>query len=121
MPDDTGFPTPDELINGTGPTERAPASASPSAPTPPFRIPGSADIYQVSSDQEKAIRLVLSGLPYVVIACRETVEGRPAKPGEEPTGCDFHTALGGDHEVLRNVKGHLPDAIDRIYHRHGIL
>jgi hypothetical protein len=122
MPDASGFPTPDELINGTGPTERVPAPAVPDLP-PAVSLPSGerVPVVAVSEQQRKAIELILSGMPYVLVACRETVDGRRAKPGETATGCDFLTTLDGNREVLRNAKEHLPGVIDLLYGRSGIV
>jgi hypothetical protein len=63
----------------------------------------------MSPDQEKAIKLIMSGVTFVFIGIK------PA-----PTGADFYTALHGDATDLRNAQDHLPDVIDRLYTKKGI-
>ncbi len=121
MSDD--FPTADEIINGTGrakPSE--PPEHKPSEPPKPGLPPGSGGflspdgtVIPLTPDQHKALGLVLSGMPFLLIAIRETGEGA------DKTGSDFYTALNGDPVVLRNVKQHLEGVIERAYTRKGIV
>lgn len=63
----------------------------------------------LNPEQQKAVAIIASGKPFIVI-------------GLDPTdsGCDFHTALHGDADVLRNVEQHLEGVISRLYVRKGI-
>lgn len=63
----------------------------------------------LSPDQEKAIRLIMSGMSFIFIGL---------KPVE--TGADFYAALHGDATDLRNAKDHLLEVIARLYTRKGI-
>jgi hypothetical protein len=121
MPDADGFPTADELINGG------------KKPKPPELLLGH-PVTEVKSSQvpmpimderqEKAMRLILSGLPFVLVVIRPTKpEGEkyvPCKP-EEATGADFFTVIRGDKDTLLGSKHNLPDVIDRGYNREGLL
>jgi len=63
----------------------------------------------LSEDQRKAIGLIFGGATFILVALKPT-----------PTGCDFYTALHGDHADLRNAHGELPAVIDRLYARKQI-
>lgn len=63
----------------------------------------------LTRDQNKAMSLILSGMPFVLVAIRET-DG----------GADFFTALHGEPAVLRNAQDELPAVIARLYAKKGI-
>lgn len=63
----------------------------------------------LSPDQNKAMGLILSGMPFVLVAIRET-DG----------GADFYTALHGEPTVLRNAQDELPAVIARLYAKKGV-
>ena len=67
------------------------------------------DPQRLSHDREKAVQLILAGLPFVFVAIRPT-----------PTGADFFTAIDGAPEDLRNAHDSLPGVIDRLYERKGL-
>ena len=71
-------------------------------PTPP-------DLANLSEDQRKAISLVMSGMPFVLVALKPT-----------ESGADFFTAVHGDAGDLRNASSHLPGVIERAFARKGI-
>lgn len=101
MPDADGFPTPDEIISGSRP------------------LPLSEEYVQIklTPEQAKAISLITSGKPYIVIAAAPTyTDGESVS-----TGADIFTSLGGDPEVLRAIQPSLPNIIDRLYQRKGII
>jgi hypothetical protein len=64
----------------------------------------------MSADQLKAMQLIGSGLPFVLVAIKPT-----------DNGADFFTALHGDHGDLRNAFDHLPAVIERLFQRKGVL
>lgn len=82
----------------TGDTAEPPLSAGPAV-----------DPAALSADQRKALGIVLSGMPFVLIGIKPT-----------PSGADFFTAIGGDDADLRNARSHLDGVIDRAYERKGI-
>ncbi len=63
----------------------------------------------LTDDQRKAMQIVLSGMPFVLI-------------GIKPTGggADFFTAVSGEATDLRNAQDHLGGVIDRAFARKGI-
>lgn len=63
----------------------------------------------LTHDQNKAMGLILSGMPFVFVGIKET--GRVA---------DFFTALHGEPTVLRNAQDELPAAIARLYAKKGV-
>lgn len=64
----------------------------------------------LTTQQQKAIGCIMSGMPFVFIGI---------KPAD--SGADFFTALHGEDTDLRNVQDHLPGVIQRLYVREGIL
>ncbi len=109
------FPTPDELINNTYKPKPKPAPqvGVSGMPKPSgFLIPA-----DITPQQHKAISIVLSGLPFVIVGIR------PTTTGEDPThtGADFHTELSGDKDDLRAAGPELPGVIERLYGRNGIV
>ena len=91
---------------GKKPTEPAkpgrPGKEPPADPVP-------ADLAHLSEDQRKAISLVMSGLPFVMIGIKPT-----------PSGADFFTAVHGEAGDLRNASSHLPGVIERALGRKGM-
>jgi len=63
----------------------------------------------LNPEQQKALQIIASGKAFIVI-------------GLDPTdsGCDFHTAMQGDADDLRNAEQHLEGVISRLYVRKGI-
>jgi hypothetical protein len=70
-------------------------------------IPGNTD--GLNEDQRKALQIVLSGMPFVMVGIKPT-----------QSGADFFTALHGEATDLRNAADHLPGVIERAYDRKGI-
>lgn len=104
MADD--FPSPDEIING---------GKKPPKPLRIYITDEDGEPARLDEDQQKALSVVLSGMAYIVIGVRPTL-GDKGNPG-----ADFITALGGDHEALRDAKTSLPDVIDRLFTRKKIV
>lgn len=71
--------------------------------------PGPVDPANLSEDQRKAVSIVLSGMPFVLVGIKPT-----------DSGADFFTALHGESGDLRNAQSHLPGVIERAYSRKGI-
>lgn len=76
-------------------------------------------------DQEKAMNLILSGQPFILVSClptKESFDGKhvPCK-SEDATGCDFFTCLDGEKETLLSAKEELPSVIDRLYKKRGLI
>ena len=63
----------------------------------------------LSEDQRKAVQVVLSGMPFVLIGIKAT-----------DRGADFFTAIHGEASDLRNAQAHLSGVIDRAFDRKGI-
>lgn len=63
----------------------------------------------LTHDQNKAVGLILSGMPFVLVGIKET-DG----------GADFFTALHGEPAVLRNAQDELPAVIARLYAKKGV-
>jgi len=103
MPDASGFPTPDEIINGFG-KKVEPTKLPPKTPE---------NTLHPTEAQQKAIGIILSGLPFIVIGLNPT-----------ENGCDFHHELGfttkKDKSTLNDAKDHLPGVIERLYKKNGI-
>jgi hypothetical protein len=108
MPDADGFPTADDIIHGREPK---PQSVQVPMPTP-------------DADQQKAIYLILSGMPFVLVAARPTRQengkATPCAPADA-TGADFFTVVRGDSDTLLGVQAHLPDIVARAYTKQGLL
>jgi hypothetical protein len=97
---------------GSGPGRPKPGAAGLSRhePEPPASLPiDQVDVSALSPEQQKALGLVLSGLPFVIVAIRPT-----------PTGADFFTSLHGEGGDLRNARPHLDEVIARAYARKGV-
>lgn len=60
-------------------------------------------------EQQKALAIILGGMPFVLIGIKPT-----------PSGADFFTAVHGDAADLRNAASHLPGVIERAYARKGV-
>ena len=63
----------------------------------------------LTEDQRKAVQIVLSGMPFVLIGIQPTAGG-----------ADFFTALGGEAGDLRNAQDHLAGVIDRAFAKRGL-
>lgn len=90
---------------------RFPGAAGAKTPPTPAPAPAAADAGPdgLSEDQRKAVQIVLSGMPFVLVGIKPT-----------DRGADFFTAVHGDHTDLRNAQDHLPGVIERAYGRKGI-
>ena len=84
---------------------RFPGSIKP-APQPKAVAP---DLANLSEDQRKAMSIIVSGMPFVLIGIQST-----------DSGADFFTALHGADADLRNAHAHLSGVIDRAYDRKGL-
>ena len=125
MPDETGFPTPDEIINGLKPEKPKLEDSQAAQPIIPDGMvlalitPQMAQTIQhipVTPEQAKAISLVISGMPYFTVAIKQEVDAEG-----NAINADFFTALDGDKEVLRNAAPHLDEVVQRLLHRSGII
>jgi hypothetical protein len=96
----------DRIIQFPGAAKKAPDKAErrKSDPVPP---PG--DLAGLSEDQRKALSIVMSGMPFVLIGIKST-----------GSGADFFTALHGEAADLRNAQTHLAGVIERAYSRKGL-
>jgi hypothetical protein len=63
----------------------------------------------LNEDQRKAMQIVLSGMPFVLVGIKAT-----------PSGADFFTAVSGEPADLRNSQDHLGGVIERAFSRKGI-
>lgn len=63
----------------------------------------------LNEDQRKAMQIVLSGMPFVLVGIKPT-----------PSGADFFTAVSGEPSDLRNAQDHLGGVIERAFSRKGI-
>jgi hypothetical protein len=63
----------------------------------------------LNEDQRKAMQIVLSGMPFVLVGIKPT-----------PSGADFFTAVSGESSDLRNAQDHLGGVIERAFSRKGI-
>jgi hypothetical protein len=63
----------------------------------------------LNDDQRKAMQIVLSGMPFVLVGIKPTA-----------SGADFFTAVSGEAADLRNAQDHLGGVIDRAFARKGI-
>ena len=103
MPDADGFPLPSEIANGYGKEK-----------VDPTTLPGSVPIDQ----RQKAMQLISSGLPFLMIAIKPTFA---PDDSINATGADFFTAIDGDKETIRDAKDHLSGIIERLMRKHGII
>jgi hypothetical protein len=76
---------------------------------PPPGAEAAAQLEGLDADQRKAIGIILSGMPFVLVGIKPT-----------QSGADFFTALAGDAADLRNARPHLEGVIDRAFGRKGI-
>lgn len=114
MPDKDGFPTPQELIDGTYKAKPQPKVEQIETAQGAVQVHSTVNL---NSEQLKAISLIITGSTFVLVAINPTMtEGET-----EPTGADFHTALHGDKDTLRDAGPHLPDVIARLLTRYGIF
>lgn len=99
----------DTPAKAKGPAAKAAATAAPLALDPAQLEAAQAALTNLSADQQKAMQIVMSGLPFVLV-------------GIQPTdrGADFFTAVHGDHTDLRNAQPHLDGVIGRAFDRKGI-
>jgi hypothetical protein len=104
MPDDD-----DRIIRFPGAGAKKPPAKGKPTPSelPPANLP--VDLAGLSEDQRKALSIVMSGMPFVLIGIKATA-----------SGADFFTALHGDDGDLRNAASHLPGVIERAYSRRGL-
>ena len=98
MPDKDGFPYAHEIASGFTKKEE------------------DTNLIKLSGDQQKAMILILSGAPFVVISMAPKLNDEKIA-----TGCDFFTAMDGDTEVLRDAKSHISGVIDRLFTKRGII
>ena len=94
----------DKIIRFPGSGTRAPV------PEPAEEaIPDGLELSGLTPEQRKAVGIVLSGMPFVLVGIKPTT-----------SGADFFTSLGGDDADLRNAHGHLAAVIDRAFTRRGL-
>jgi hypothetical protein len=70
---------------------------------------GSLGLPGLTQDQEKAVKMILSGMPFVILGIRPT-----------DTGADFFTAIDGPKQDLRNASGHIPHIIAQALDKAGL-
>ena len=102
----------DNIIDfpGSGkPPQKKPTSQAPARGRISPEGSGALGIPGLSEDQEKAIQLIGSGQPFVLVAISPT-----------DTGADFFTAIDGEADDLRNAGPHLRGVIERLYTRRGL-
>jgi hypothetical protein len=87
------------------PADKAPARKKTDAKT--AEVP--AGMAHLSEDQRKALSIVMSGMPFVLVGIKAT-----------GSGADFFTALHGEDADLRNAQSHLSGVIERAYTRKGL-
>ena len=100
MPDD------DKIIKFPGAAKRpdvAPTKPAPKGEAPAVGADG------LNEDQRKAMQIVLSGMPFVLVGIKAT-----------GGGADFFTAISGEPSDLRNAQDHLGGVIERAFSRKGI-
>jgi hypothetical protein len=96
----------DKIIKFPGSAGAKPsAEAAPSPASAPVRGPDG-----LTDDQRKAIQVVMSGMPFVLVGIKAT-----------DRGADFFTAIEGEPGDLRNAFDHLPGVIERAYGRKGLI
>ena len=94
----------DKIIRFPGSGTRAPV------PEPAEEVlPDGLELAGLTPEQRKAVGIVLSGMPFVLVGIKAT-----------NSGADFFTALGGNDADLRNAQAHLSAVIDRAYTRRGL-
>jgi hypothetical protein len=108
----------DKIIQFPGAAGRTPAPIK--TPTPKPEVPpagldaeqlrqAQAALGNLSEDQQKALQIVMSGMPFVLVGIKPT-----------DRGADFFTALHGEDADLRNAQPHLDGVIARAYGRKGV-
>jgi len=70
---------------------------------------GVVDPATLDDDQKKALQIVFSGLPFVLVGIKAAA-----------SGADFYTAVHGEPADLRNAAPHLPGVIERAFARKGL-
>ncbi len=92
----------DKIIRfpGAGPK----SAATPAAPATPAIGPDG-----MSDEQRKAIGIIVSGMPFVLVGIKGT-----------DRGADFFTAVAGEPSDLRNALPHLAGVIERAFERKGL-
>ena len=94
----------DKIIRFPGSGTRAPV------PEPAEEnLPDGLELAGLTPEQRKAVGIVLSGMPFVVVGIKAT-----------NSGADFFTSLGGDDADLRNAHPHLSAVVDRAFTRRGL-
>jgi len=90
-------------------SKAATAKAAPLTLEPAQLEAAQAALTNLSADQQKAMQIVMSGLPFVLV-------------GIQPTdrGADFFTAVHGEATDLRNAQPHLDGVIARAFERKNI-
>ncbi len=88
---------------------KAPAAKDALASEPMSAMGEGLDLTKLDEDRRKALQIVLSGLPFVLVGIKST-----------GGGADFFTALAGEPSDLRNAQPHLSGVIERAYDRKGI-
>lgn len=63
----------------------------------------------MSDEQRKAIGIIISGMPFVLVGIKGT-----------DRGADFFTAVAGEASDLRNAHPHLAGVIERAFERKGL-
>lgn len=96
----------EKILKFPGAAKRTePATAKPAAKPEPPAVGADG----LTDDQRKAMQIVLSGMPFVLIGIKPTAGG-----------ADFFTAVSGEATDLRNAQDHLGGVIDRAFARKGI-
>lgn len=67
-------------------------------------------VIELDANQAKALSLVISGVPFILIGIKEAGDG-----------ADYFTAVHGDKDVLYNSLDALPGVIKRAYERAGVF
>lgn len=65
---------------------------------------------QLSQAQQKAVNIVISGMPFIVVGILPTV-----------SGADIFSALGGNKEELIKVYHKLGEILERAYEQENLL
>lgn len=97
----------DKILKFPGAGGRPDAKAK--APAKDDAAPAAVGADGLNDDQRKAMQIVLSGMPFVLVGIKPT-----------PSGADFFTAVSGEAADLRNAQDHLHGVIERAFSRKGI-
>ncbi len=84
-------------------------SAKKSAAADPMAA-ATAAMAALDEDRQKAIQVIMSGMPYVCVGIQPTDKG-----------ADFFTATGGDEAEIAKASPHLASVIERLLRRRGII